>query len=149
MTGYPLASKTLKLLPPIFNMSLFAPMTTSEPETPKAIPSEPLVVSTRKSGLAVEDVAMVHAYDWLFGTVDVEFIPKLKMLPMPLRVTENIVAVDEPIAKAGPEPIPSGLMESCAHGEVVPRPSLPVEESNRNPPTPALPKRTVEEAFSP
>src|SRR3989344_8858784 len=43
-----------------------SPMTTSEPATPKAIPSEPLVVSTRKSGLAVDEVAMVHAYDWLF-----------------------------------------------------------------------------------
>src|SRR3989344_1718909 len=36
-----------------------------------------------------------------------------------------------------------------ANGEVVPNPKFPVEESKRNPPTPAFPNRTVEDAFSP
>src|SRR6185295_15269356 len=38
---------------------------------------------------------------------------------------------------------------SAAAGVVVPRPSLPVEESKRNPFTPAFPKRIVEEAERP
>jgi hypothetical protein len=36
----------------------------------------------------------------------------------------KFVAVDEPMAKAGPE-MPLGFMESCAHGDVVPIPTFP------------------------
>ena len=39
-----------------------SPMTTSEPETPNDTLSEPVVESILKSGLAVVEVAIVHAY---------------------------------------------------------------------------------------
>jgi len=39
--------------------------------------------------------------------------------------TINFVAVDEPITNAGPV-IPFGFSESCAHGDVVPMPTFPL-----------------------
>src|SRR4051812_36566714 len=51
-----------------------------------------------------------------------------EVVPMPTRpplVTRKLVAVDEPIAKAGPER-PSACIESIAHGEVVPTPICPL-----------------------
>ena len=45
----------------------------------------------------------------------------------PALLTMNFVAVDEPITNDGAVPSEAeGLIESCAHGEVVPRPTLPV-----------------------
>ena len=46
---------------------------------------------------------------------------------LPPASTTKLVAVDEPIEKAGPV-MPFGLIESCAHGVVVPIPIEPSEE---------------------
>jgi hypothetical protein len=63
--------------------------------------------------------------------------------------TINAVFEVEPIAKSG-FVLPSvGLMESRAHGDVVPRPKFPVEPSKRKFETPELPKRTVVDAWRP
>ena len=40
-------------------------------------------------------------------------------------------------------------MENVAYGDVVPRPKLPVCESNTSEEVPAFPKRTVDDAKSP
>ena len=57
---------------------------------------------------------------------DVVPMPTMPALPMLLVVvTMKLVAVEEPIAKAGPAPMPFGLMESCPHGDVVPNPPKP------------------------
>lgn len=50
---------------------------------------------------------------------------------LPAFVTTNVVALEEPMAKAGAAPLAEvGLIESCAHGVEEPRPRKPVEESN-------------------
>ena len=64
--------------------------------------------------------------------------------------TEKSVFVEEPITNDGAEPFAEvGLMENCAYGVVVPSPRKPFVPSKKNGETPALPKRTVDEAYKP
>src|SRR3989338_780352 len=94
---------------------------------------------------------MVEVPLWKFATPLMENKLPGVVVPIPTfppLVMMKFVAVEEPMTNEGPV-IPLGFTESWAQGEVVPNPKLPVEESNRNPETPALPNLIVEEAFNP
>ncbi len=82
-----------------------SPIVTSVPPVPIVTVSEPVRVSTLKRGLAVLDVAIVHAYALLFGTVEVEAAeyvtspPEIESLfvasvvPSKVKLAESVSAV--------------------------------------------------------
>ena len=64
---------------------------------------------------------------------------------------DNISRVDETTANdATPVPSPEiGLIETSAHGEVVPSPRFPTAPSKKNGDIPEFPNRTVDEVYNP
>jgi len=94
---------------------------------------------------------MVEVPDWKLAMPCMESREAGDDVPIPIRpalFTMKCVAVDEPMTNVSTPA--SAPIESRANGDDVPIPSSPALESHRNcPATPALPKRTVDEAKSP
>jgi len=108
-------------------------------ETPMVLPCQiPEVMVPRLLAVPVK-----YAFPETFNAKEEEGLV-VPIPTFPALVTTKSVAVEEPMAKAGPE-IPFGLRESSAHGVVVPMPRLPEEFQTLEPGKKVFPTN-VEEA---